>query len=73
MQVVMGHWGTWDDDALIVDKSGRFEYATKLHRLGHEGKWFKSRGPCRNTGPSLVAAAASQAVSARTRQSSVWP
>ncbi len=46
MQVVMGHWGTWDDDALIVDKnSGRFADAAKVHQLDHAGKFFKSRGP----------------------------
>jgi FMN-dependent oxidoreductase (nitrilotriacetate monooxygenase family) len=46
MKVVMGHWGTWDEDALIVDKSsGRFADAGKVHRLDHKGEWFSSRGP----------------------------
>jgi FMN-dependent oxidoreductase (nitrilotriacetate monooxygenase family) len=46
MQVVMGHWGAWDDDALIIDKaSGRFADGGKVHRLNHEGTYFKSRGP----------------------------
>ncbi|MGI4945814.1 MAG: LLM class flavin-dependent oxidoreductase [Janthinobacterium lividum] len=46
MEVVMGHWGSWDEDALIVDKaSGRFADATKVHRLEHKGEWFSSRGP----------------------------
>ena len=46
MDVVMGHWNTWDDDALILDKEGnRFADADKVHRLDHKGKWFKSRGP----------------------------
>ncbi len=46
MQVVMGHWGAWDDDALILDKaSGRFADGSKVHRLNHAGKYFNSRGP----------------------------
>lgn len=46
MEVVLGHWDTWEDDALIVDKAtGRFGDGKKVHRLDHKGKWFKSRGP----------------------------
>ena len=46
MQVVLGHWGTWDEDALILDKeTGRFADPAKVHRLAHEGRWFRSRGP----------------------------
>jgi FMN-dependent oxidoreductase (nitrilotriacetate monooxygenase family) len=46
LEVVMGHWDTWEDDALIIDKeSGRFAYPEKVHRLDHVGKHFKSRGP----------------------------
>lgn len=46
LEVVMGHWDTWEDDALIIDKaSGRFADAAKVHRLDHSGKHFKSRGP----------------------------
>ena len=46
IEVVMGHWDTWGDDALIVDKqSGRFADASKVHRLDHKGKFFQSRGP----------------------------
>jgi FMN-dependent oxidoreductase (nitrilotriacetate monooxygenase family) len=46
MAVVQGHWDTWEDDALIVDKSsGRFADGSKVHRLDHEGKFFSSRGP----------------------------
>jgi FMN-dependent oxidoreductase (nitrilotriacetate monooxygenase family) len=46
MDVVHGHWDTWDDDALIVDKSsGRFADGAKVHRLDHEGEYFRSRGP----------------------------
>jgi len=46
MDVVMGHWNTWDDDALILNKeTNQFADATKVHRLDHEGSYFRSRGP----------------------------
>src|ERR1700742_1169497 len=46
MEVVRGHWDSWDDDALIVDKqSGRFADPNKVRRIDHSGKFFKSRGP----------------------------
>lgn len=46
MEVVMGHWDSWDDDALIIDKkSGRFADPNKVRRLDHRGKFFNSRGP----------------------------
>lgn len=46
MEVVLGHWRTWADDALILDKAGGlFADPSKVSRLGHRGKWFASRGP----------------------------
>jgi FMN-dependent oxidoreductase (nitrilotriacetate monooxygenase family) len=46
MEIVLGHWDTWDDDALIVDKvSGRFADASRVRRLDYAGKYFTSRGP----------------------------
>jgi FMN-dependent oxidoreductase (nitrilotriacetate monooxygenase family) len=46
MEVVLGHWDTWDDGAIIVDKStGRYADPRKVKRLDHRGKFFKSRGP----------------------------
>ncbi len=46
MEVVLGHWDTWEDGALIMDKrSGRFADPTKVKRLDHKGANFKSRGP----------------------------
>ena len=46
MEVVLGHWNTWDDDALILDKEGnRFADASKVYRLDHQGAHFNSRGP----------------------------
>ncbi|ETW97664.1 MAG: monooxygenase [Candidatus Entotheonella factor] len=46
MEVVLGHWDTWEDGALLVDKeSKRFADAAKVHRLDHAGPFFRSRGP----------------------------
>ncbi|MET4172177.1 FMN-dependent oxidoreductase (nitrilotriacetate monooxygenase family) [Bradyrhizobium sp. LA6.1] len=46
MEVVLGHWDTWEDGALIMDKkSGRFADPAKVKRLDHKGAAFKSRGP----------------------------
>jgi FMN-dependent oxidoreductase (nitrilotriacetate monooxygenase family) len=46
MEVVLGHWNSWDDDAIIHDKTtGRFADPDKVRRLDHTGTWFKSRGP----------------------------
>lgn len=46
MEVVLGHWDTWEDDALVVDKQTlRFADPTKVHRLDHRGEYFASRGP----------------------------
>jgi len=46
MEVVLGHWDSWEDGSLIIDKkSGRFADPTKVKRLDHNGAFFKSRGP----------------------------
>jgi FMN-dependent oxidoreductase (nitrilotriacetate monooxygenase family) len=46
MEVVLGHWHAWDDDALVVDKaSGLFAHPDKVHRLDHAGRFYRSRGP----------------------------
>src|SRR4051812_10259322 len=46
MEVVLGHWNTWEDDALILDKqASRFADPAKVHRLDHVGPYFQSRGP----------------------------
>lgn len=46
MEVVMGHWDSWQDDALILDKAaGRFADPDKVRRLDHAGPYFSSRGP----------------------------
>ena len=46
LEVVLGHWNAWADDALIVDPgSGEFADPAKVQRLDHEGPFFHSRGP----------------------------
>jgi FMN-dependent oxidoreductase (nitrilotriacetate monooxygenase family) len=46
MEVVLGHWDSWEDDALVVDKRrGLFANPDKVHRLDHRGRFFHSRGP----------------------------
>ncbi|NMJ41448.1 LLM class flavin-dependent oxidoreductase [Roseomonas sp. JC162] len=46
VEVVMGHWDSWEDDAIIGDKaSGRFADGSRVHALDHRGKWFRSKGP----------------------------
>ncbi|WP_416414186.1 LLM class flavin-dependent oxidoreductase [Pantoea sp. App145] len=38
-------WGSWDPDALIIDKQGRFADPDKVHVVNHHGEWFNTRGP----------------------------
>jgi FMN-dependent oxidoreductase (nitrilotriacetate monooxygenase family) len=46
MEVVFGHWDTWGDDAIVQDKAtGLFAKPEKVHRLDHQGRYFRSRGP----------------------------
>src|SRR6187200_2947817 len=46
MEVVLGHWDSWEDGSLVIDKkSGRFADPTKVKRLDHKGEFFASRGP----------------------------
>ncbi len=46
MEVVMGHWATWEDGAIVADKeTGLFAHPDKVHRLDHRGEFFYSRGP----------------------------
>ena len=41
MEIVLGHWHAWDDDALVVDKeSGLFARGDKVHRLDHVGRFL---------------------------------
>ncbi len=46
VDVVLGLWDSWDDDAFCRDKeSGLFFHPEKLHPLNHKGKYFSVRGP----------------------------
>lgn len=46
MEVVLGHWNTWEKDAIKLDREGGvFADPAKVHRLDHKGKFFRSRGP----------------------------
>ncbi len=46
LEVVVGHWDSWDDDAIVLDKrSGLFAHPDKVRRLDHSGEFFRSRGP----------------------------
>ena len=46
MEAVLGHWDTWEDDAIILDRErGVFADPAKVHRLDHAGKFFRTRGP----------------------------
>jgi len=46
MKVVHGHWDTWEGDAIVADKAqGLFAHPDKVHRLDHDGDYFRSRGP----------------------------
>jgi FMN-dependent oxidoreductase (nitrilotriacetate monooxygenase family) len=46
MEVVLGHWDSWEDDAIVADRaSGLFAKPDKVHRIDHVGEFFRSRGP----------------------------
>lgn len=46
LEVVLGHWDSWEDGALVIDKAnGRFADPDKVHRLDHKGTFFSSKGP----------------------------
>ncbi len=46
MEVVLGHWDSWEDDAVVQDKAtGVFALPERVHRLDHDGRFFRSRGP----------------------------
>ena len=46
MEVVLGHWDSWEDDAIVADRAtGVFAHPEKVHQLGHKGKYFQSKGP----------------------------
>ncbi len=67
LDVVMGLWDSWEDDAFIRDKaSGAYFDPAKMHRLNHQGEFFAVQGPLnisrsRQGRPLLFQAGASEA------------
>ncbi|WP_128565113.1 LLM class flavin-dependent oxidoreductase [Methylobacterium crusticola] len=46
VDVVLGLWRTWDDDAVVIDReSGQFSKPDGFRPLNHRGKHFAVRGP----------------------------
>ena len=46
MEIVHGHWDTWETDAIVADRSsGIYAHGDKVHRLDHQGDHYRSRGP----------------------------
>jgi len=46
LEIVLGHWDTWEDDAIVQDKTrGLFAEPDKVHRLDYRGRFLASRGP----------------------------
>ncbi|HVC69329.1 MAG TPA: LLM class flavin-dependent oxidoreductase [Acidimicrobiales bacterium] len=46
LEATIGLWDTWEDDALVLDRSaGVFADPDRVHELGHNGRWFSVRGP----------------------------
>ena len=46
VEIVLGHWNSWDDDAIVLDKkNGVFADPSKVRRLDYEGEHYRSRGP----------------------------
>ena len=46
LEVVLGLWDGWEDDAAVVDKAGGVHTdPAKVHALDHRGKHFRVRGP----------------------------
>ena len=66
VEVVKGLWDGWEDGALLFDKAGgRYFDEAKMHVLGHQGRFFKVRGPLSVAGmpqghPVIVQAGASE-------------
>src|SRR5918995_1055369 len=56
---------SWDEDAVVMDRdAGVFADPHKVHRIDHEGRFFKSRGPLnvvrsRYGGPAILQAGTS--------------
>ena len=46
VEVVLAHWKAWAPDAIVLDRAGGvFADPSKVRRLDHHGRYFRSRGP----------------------------
>lgn len=46
IDVATALWDSWEDEALLLDKrTGYFADPARVHRIDHEGRHFKVRGP----------------------------
>jgi FMN-dependent oxidoreductase (nitrilotriacetate monooxygenase family) len=65
MEVCQKLWHSWDEDAVVMDRENAiFADPNKVHRIDHEGRFFKSRGPLNvtrspQTGPAILQAGTS--------------
>lgn len=65
MEVCRKLWDSWDDDAIVMDRERAiFADHTKVHRIEHKGRFFKSRGPLNvvrspQNGPAILQAGTS--------------
>jgi long-chain alkane monooxygenase len=65
MEVCRKLWSSWEPDAVIMDRERpMFADASKVHRIEHVGRFFRSRGPLNvvaspQNGPAILQAGAS--------------
>ena len=65
MEVCRKLWDSWEEDAVVMDQEGAvFADPDKVHRIEHEGQFFKSRGPLNvvrspQNGPAILQAGTS--------------
>jgi FMN-dependent oxidoreductase (nitrilotriacetate monooxygenase family) len=65
MEVCRKLWGSWEDGALVMDRERpQFADPSKVHRIEHEGRFFRSRGPLNvvpspQKGPAIMQAGTS--------------
>src|SRR5262249_62052810 len=58
-------WSSWDEDAVVMDREHAiFADASKVHRIEHAGRFYKSRGPLNvvrspQNGPAILQAGTS--------------
>ncbi|MFV0298212.1 MAG: NtaA/DmoA family FMN-dependent monooxygenase [Hyphomicrobiaceae bacterium] len=65
MEVCRKLWESWEPDAVLMDReTPRFADAGKVHRIEHQGRFFRSRGPLNvvrspHGGPAILQAGVS--------------